>query len=158
MRLITKVKSAFSVVELLITIMVLAALAAFTVPTYQLILSQIQLNSAVEEIADFVRLAEQKTVTEQQIYGVQLSNNAVTIPMVLVSGSNRTTIKTLVLPANMKLTDLSLAGQTEVRFSTSGAPSTAGSFEVLDMIRGKSRLIEIRPSGSIRTNSGEVNN
>jgi prepilin-type N-terminal cleavage/methylation domain-containing protein len=148
-------RSAFTLIELLVTVMVLTLLVAFTIPTYQLILSQLQLNSAVEATADFVRLAAQKTVTEQQVYGVTLNTGSVNIPMFAISGTTQSTIQTYTLPANMQIGSVSFNGTNDVRFTTSGAPSISGSFTVTDTVRNRSRVIEIRPSGNIRDNQVE---
>jgi prepilin-type N-terminal cleavage/methylation domain-containing protein len=145
----------FTLVETLITVMVLALLAAFTVPTYQLILSQVQLNSAVEEVSDFIRLASQKTVTEQQVYGVTLTTGSVTIPMYQLTSGVKTTVSTYDMPTNMQLGTISLGSGNDVSFTTSGAPSVSGTFTVIDTLRNRTRTIEIRPSGTIKNNQAE---
>lgn len=148
-------RRAFTLVEILITLVILTVLAAVTVPTYQLILSQLQLNSAVEQASDFVRLAAQKTVTEQQIYGVRFTAGSANIVMFRQNGGTQTTISTTTLPANMQVSAFSFSGASEVRFSTAGAPNVSGNFTIRDTVRNRTRQVEIRPSGNIRNNQAE---
>jgi type II secretory pathway pseudopilin PulG len=150
-------RSAYTVMELVITVGVLAVLTAFIIPTYQLILSQLQLNSAVQEVADFMRLAQQKTVTEQQIYGVTLTAGATTIPLFLYDPLTavKSTQTTLTIPANVSISAVNFSGVSDVRFTTSGAPSTSGNIVLTDTIRNRNRTVEIRPSGNILNNTGE---
>lgn len=143
----------FTLTELLVVTMILALVATFTVPTYQLILSQLQLSQAAEQAADHVRTAQQRTVTEQVVYGVTLTTNATSIPLFQITNPNtmaKSTIETLSLPSNIRISAVSFSGQSDVRFTTAGAPSTSGSFTVLDMVRNRTRIVEIRPSGNIR--------
>lgn len=147
----------FTLLEIVVTVGILALLAAFTLPTYQLILSQIQLNSAVEQTADLTRLAEQKTVTEQSIYGVTFTVNATTIPMFLYNSVNstKTTQSTLVLPTNISISQVNFSGNSDIRFATSGAPNFSGTVVLHDSIRNRNRVVEIRPSGNILSNTAE---
>ena len=149
------IRRAYTLVELLVTIALLALLAAFTVPTYQLILSQLQLNSAVGQVTDFIRLAAQKTVTEQQVYGVTLNAGSVNVVMYEMVNGVKTTVQTSTLPTNMKIDTVSFNNTSDISFTTAGAPSVSGSFTVKDTIRNRSRLIQIRPSGNILDNQVE---
>jgi prepilin-type N-terminal cleavage/methylation domain-containing protein len=150
-------KRAFTLIELLITMGILAALAAFTVPTYQIIISQFQLTSSVNEVADFLRFAEQKTVTEQKIYGVTLTVGATTIPHFQYDPSSeaKTSVSTYSLPSNIKIGEVNFSENADIRFATSGAPNVSGNLVLTDTARGKSRRIEIRPSGAIFITGGE---
>lgn len=147
---------AYTLIELLVTMSLLALLSGFVIPTYQLIVSQLELSGATNEVADFVLLTEQKTVTEQQIYGLTLTENATTLPQFLYDpvSTNKTAITTLTLPAHIKISAVNFSN-TDVRFSTSGAPNSAGNFVLTDTVRNRSRRVEIRPSGAILTNTGE---
>lgn len=145
-------KKGFSLIELLVTLSILAVVAAFTIPTYQMILSQLQLNSATEQAADLVRLASQRTVSEQVVYGIRVTAGGSNIQMFVVNTNGTTTVvRTLTLPAYTQIGTVSLSNATEVRFSTAGAPNVSGSFTIRDTQRSRSRAIQIRPSGNIRT-------
>lgn len=149
-------RPAFTLIELLVVSGLLALLAAFTVPTYQIIVSQLQLSNSTEQIADFIRLTEQKTVTEQKIYGITLTSGATTVPQFLYNVSNgaKTTQTTLSLPSYISISSETFTG-TDVRFATSGAPNVSGYLVVTDNVRSRSRKIEVRPSGAILVTGGE---
>jgi hypothetical protein len=102
-------------------------------------------------------LAQQKTVTEQQIYGVTLTAGATSIPLFLYNTTNgaKTTQTTLTLPTNIAIHQVNFSSQSDIRFSTSGAPSTSGNVVLVDSIRLRYRKIEIRPSGNILSNTSE---
>lgn len=156
MGLLNATKRGFTVIELMVSIALMAILATFTVPTYQLLLSQQQLNSAVDQTSDLIRYAAQRTVTEQVVYGFTVTAGATTLTVFQVDGSgNNVTVQTLALPSNIQVGTVSFSGNSSIRFSTAGAPSVSGSFTLRDTIRSKSRTIEVRPSGNIRTNTGE---
>jgi|GEM_PF-5236766 len=148
-------KRAYTFIELLVVVSVLAMLVAFTIPTFQLILSQLQLNSAVNQVTDFIRLAAQKTVTEQQIYGITLNPGSVNVTMFEMVNGVKTTVQTSTLPTNMEIDQVSFNGNSDISFTTNGAPTVSGQFTVEDTIRNKSRVVEIRPSGNIVDNSVE---
>ena len=149
--------SGFTLVELLVAIFVMTMVASFIVPTYQLILAQAQLGEATTQITDFLRLTEQKTVTEQQIYGVTLTANATTIPQYVYNPltSAKTVQTTFALPTNVKVYAVNFSGNADVRFTTAGGPNVSGNVVIMDTIRTKKRQIDIRPSGTILANSSE---
>lgn len=134
---------------------ILASLALFTIPTYQLVLSQVELNGAVNDVTDFIRHAAQRTVTEQIVYGVTMNSGASSIVMYQLNGNTKTTVATQNLPTNMQVGTVSFGGATSVSFTTVGAPSVSGFLTIKDVNRNKSREIDIRPSGNIRNNQGE---
>jgi len=145
-------KRAYTLIELLVTISVLAMLTAFTVRTYQLILSQLQLNSAVSQVTDFIRLAAQNTVTQQQTYGVTINSGAVSMTMFEMVNGTKTVVQTTTLPTNMEIEQVSFGGASDISFTTAGAPTISGQFSITDTIRNESRLIQLRPSGNILSN------
>lgn len=150
-------KRAFTLIELLVTMAVVSFIAAFAVPSFQVILSQLQLNSATDATADLIRLAQQRTVTEQVSYGVTfaIGSSTVTLFRYNTPPTANTTIETYTLPTNISITDLSVnsadALSWSVRFTASGAPfgSDSGDIILTDTIRGVSRTIQVRPSGSV---------
>jgi type II secretory pathway pseudopilin PulG len=143
--------------ELLIVVGILALLATFTVPTYQLLISQAQLNAATNQVADILRLQEQKTVTEQQVYGVTFTTGSTTVPEFLCQNVGCTSKLTTnyTLPANVRIDLVNFSSSTDIRFTTSGAPSVSGDLTLKDTQRGKSRRIYLKPSGAIEYTSPE---
>ncbi len=150
-------RPALTLIELLIVTSILALVGAFVVPTYQLILSQLELNSAVAQVADFVRSAQQKTVTEQKLYGVTFTTNGTTVPLYLFNSANstKTTQNTLTLPSNITISAVNFSGNSDIQFATSGVPNFSGNIILTDTIRNRSREIDIRPSGAVINNQSE---
>lgn len=152
----TAMRKAYTLVELLVTISVLALLAAFVVPSYMLIMSQAQLNTAVSEVSNLLRYNEQKTVTEQKTYGLTFSAGSGTIPIFIKNVDNSKTAQpTYTLPVNIVLGAVNFSGSSDVLFTNSGAPNVSGSFVLTDTVRNKSRLLTVKPSGEIVANTGE---
>jgi prepilin-type N-terminal cleavage/methylation domain-containing protein len=146
---------AFTLVELLVTMAVLVLLGSFVIPTYQTILSELQLSSAVEQVAEQTRLAQQRTVTEQQVYGVTYTVGANTVPLYSMNGATKTAVSTISLPAYVSISTVSFSGNADIRFAPSGAPNYSGYLVLRDIIRNRYRRIELRPSGTIITTSAK---
>jgi len=149
-------KSGFTLIELVVVVALLAVVAAVAIPTYQLLLSQAQLNSATTQVADLMRLQEQKTVTEQKIYGLTIVAGATTIPYFLCqdAGCSTKTIQYYTLPSNIVISQESFSSN-DVRFSTAGAPSSSGTVVLKDTARSRQRNVDLRPSGAIQDSSPE---
>ncbi|MBU6389370.1 prepilin-type N-terminal cleavage/methylation domain-containing protein [Patescibacteria group bacterium] len=150
----------FTLIELLVVIGLLALLASFLIPTFQLLLSQYQLTSAANQVADYLRLTEQKTVTEQQAYGVTFSAGASTVPQFQfvstpLPNGTKTSAGSLTLPNGISISAVNLNGNADIIFSTSGAPSVSGNVILLDAARNRHREIDIQPSGAIFNNKPE---
>lgn len=152
-----KTRKGFTLIELLITVGIMALLVAFSIPTYQLLVAQQQLNSAVDQVEEYVRLTQQKTVTEQQLYGLTFVANATTVTQFRYNpiNSQKTTIEVYTLPINIKIGQVNLSGQSDIHFSTAGSPDFSGSVVLNDTIRNRNRSILIKPSGSINSNQSE---
>jgi prepilin-type N-terminal cleavage/methylation domain-containing protein len=150
-------RKGFTLLELVVVMGLLVLIGSFTIPTYQVLLSQLQLSSAVDQVAGQIRLAQQKTVTEQSIYGVTFTSGANTIPLFLynTSNGNKTTQSTISLPTYITIDTVSFSNNADVRFATSGAPNYSGYLTLKDTVRSKSRKIEIRPSGTVLTSGAE---
>jgi prepilin-type N-terminal cleavage/methylation domain-containing protein len=153
-------RPAFTLIELIVVTALIAFIVAFITPTYQLIISQLQLSEAATQVGDFLLLTQQKTVTEQLIYGVTLTAGATSIPqytyVVNPDGSvTKTPQTTFALPINISISQVNFSGQSDVRFSTSAAPNISGDIVVIDSVRGRKKRITITPSGSINANQTE---
>ena len=149
-------KFGFTLIELVVSIGVIALLVAFSVPTYQLMVAQQQLNSAVDQVEEYIRLTQQKTVTEQQSYGLTFISNSTTVTQFLyVSDTEKTTVEVFNLPTNIKIKSTDFANQADIRFTSAGSPNISGSLVLNDIIRNRSKAIEIRPSGAIISSGQE---
>jgi prepilin-type N-terminal cleavage/methylation domain-containing protein len=150
-------RKGFTLLELVVVMGVIVLIATFTVPTYQLLLSQLELSSAVDQVSGQVRYAQQKTVSEQTIYGVTFTSGSTSVPLFSYNAgtSTKTTVSTVTLPGYIQIDVVSLSNQTDIRFATSGAPNYSGYITLRDTVRNKSRKVEIRPSGTVISNTAE---
>ena len=154
-------RRAFTVVELLVTIGVLSLIAAFTIPTYQLILAQQKLNSAAEGLADYLMLTQQKTVTEQLLYGVTFTAGASTVPQYLYTPASpgnpatKTSTGTYALPSDIVISSVNFSGNADVRFLTSAAPNVNGNVVLRDTVRNRYKRVSIGPAGLISAKEAE---
>jgi prepilin-type N-terminal cleavage/methylation domain-containing protein len=147
----------FTLVELLVTGAILAVLGAFTVPTYQLILQQLKLRESVDQVVSFVRVTQQRAITEQLSYGVELRANAASIPMFRVNADTTTTVvQTYTLPSDIRISAIAFPNNGDVRFNPAAAPSVSGTITIQDVIRNRTRTVDIRPSGSVRSTGTEL--
>jgi len=147
----------YTLIELIVTVALLAFIAAFAVPTYQLILAQAQLTSATAEVSDFLLETQQKTVTEQTIYGVTLNVSGTTIPQYTYNPITqvKTSKSTFNLPSNTQIIQVSFSGNSDIRFATTAAPNVSGYLVIEDTVRMRAKKITISPSGSITANQPE---
>lgn len=136
---------------------IIVLLGALITPTYQTLLSQLQLSASVSQVAEEIRTAQQKTVSEQQIYGLTFTAGATSITLFSYNAVNgtKTTISTYPLPSNISITQVNFSGNADVRFATSGAPNYSGNLVLTDAARSVSRKVEVRPSGTVITSTGE---
>lgn len=150
-------KRGYTLLELLITIGVLALLTAFAIPTYQLVMSQFQLSEASQTVETLIRSTQQKTVSEQKIYGITFTTNAQTVIQYLYNTTNgtKTTQKIITFPGSIKIGSTSFSGQSDIQFNTAGSPNYSGYVVVNDPIRNRNRKVELKPSGSIIGNQAE---
>lgn len=148
---------AFTLIELLVVIGIMTLIAAFTIPTYQAILSQEQLSQATSELVGYLLLTQQQTVTQQKIYGVTFTAGAVSVPQYLYDPAtgNKTALSSFTLAPNTQLGAVSFSGQSDVRFSTGAAPNVSGTVEVFDTSRSRHKLITVSPSGAVTANQSE---
>lgn len=151
------IRKGYTLIELLVVVAALAFIAAFAVPTYQLILAQAQLTSATAQAADFLLSTQQKTVTEQKIYGVTLSTSATSIIQFVYNPTThaKTTQTVFNLPSNTEISQVNFSGNTDIRFATTAAPNVSGNLVIHDIIRNRYKRITISPSGSITANQPE---
>ena len=150
-------KSGFTLIELLVVIGLMSLIAAFTIPSYQAILSEEQLSQATDQLVGFLLLTQQKTVTEQKIYGVTFTAGATSISQYVYDpvSSNKTPTTTFNLAQNTQLGAVNFSSQSDIRFSTGAAPNVNGSLEIYNPSQNRHKLIIVSPSGSITANQSE---
>ena len=98
-------QAAFSLLELLVVLMLLALMTAVVIPSLGRVLSTAKLRTSSREIAASIRLARSKAVSEQQVYllGFDLERNEVKL-----SSLNSTYRKSFELPDGVHLVRVSL--------------------------------------------------
>lgn len=151
-------KRAFTLLELVVVTGLIALLTAFALPTYQLILTQLELNSATTQVTDFLRLTEQKTITEQVVYYVVLTAPSTTLTQYKTQSGGNVVTATLTLPSSIQVDSLHFGSglpSNQLAFSTTGAPNISGYLVLKDISRIKYREIDVKPSGGILDNSSE---
>ena len=150
-------RNAFTLIELLVVVGLMSLIAAFTIPTYQAILSEEQLSQATGELVGFLLLTQQQTVTQQKIYGVTLTTGATSVSQYLYdpASGTKTPQTTFNLAANTQLGTVSFSGQSDIRFSTGAAPNVNGSVEVYNFSQNRHKKITVSPSGSVTANQSE---
>jgi len=149
-------------VELIVVMGVIGILSAIAVPS----LRSYQVKARVKEqaylIADLLYAAQEKTLAEQDIYGVSFTANSATLltygesyeeqePEIVQSKNSRENV----VMSNNTIIDAG-TGANLVRFSRSGVPSTTGSVELTIVNTTNPKyIIEVKPSGSIKVNMSE---
>ncbi len=176
-------KPGFTLFELVLVLGIMAVVSIFIVPSYQLFLSQAQLSAATSQVAELMRLQQQQTVSEQKIYGFTISANTLVVAYLRCTNADCTTtvsdnytvgpttiakylcenvgctaktVSLYTLPSSIVVSSTSFSSQTDIRFSTAGAPSTSGSLRLRDTTRNRYRTIDLRPTGAILYNTPET--
>jgi type II secretory pathway pseudopilin PulG len=158
-------RPAYTLIELLLIIIILALLAAFAVPTFQLIISQEQLSTTTAQLGDTFRKVAQDTVTQQKDYGLKLctDNNASFMEYILGDPNISSSVpcpltppRFFSLPNNIIVYQMP-SNTNYIYFNSAGAPNVNGNIILKDTARNRCRNLVIQPSGSISTNQPETN-
>jgi|GEM_PF-406107 len=147
-----KKSKGFTLIELVIVIAIFAVIAAVSIPQFDILKKKTELNSAVQEFASVVRLAQIKTLSDESTvqYGVYI-NNSGTHSYTLYQGSSyagrdQSKDKVYYLPSSVEFYSVDLAlssGQpkSEITFNrVSGTSQESGSVSFWG--------VSILPSGS----------
>lgn len=137
----------FSLIEIIIVLTIITIITAISVPIYQSIGPTLALRASARDLASDLRLAQQKSVTEQIIYAVVLdpANSQYSI----IDTVSSSTIQTKELHNQITIaTTTGLTDQT-VRFTATGAAIESGSIVIMHN-DGASSTISIKPSGYVK--------
>jgi hypothetical protein len=143
-----------------------------TIPSYQLIVSQAKLASAATTLVDYYQLAQQRTLTEQVPYGVELqgvacspANSCARLVYYPLDGSgvpapSPTALPSpnptpLQLPTDIIVSASPTPSMTLVQFRTNAAPVSSGKLILQDTIRNRRKDVTIGPTGSVAANGNE---
>lgn len=140
-------QSGLSLIEIIITLTIITIITTISVPIYQSIGPTLALRATTRDLASDLRLAQQRSVTEQIIYAVSfdIDNGRYEI----INTVSSSTIQTKLLHAQISIaTTTGLTDQT-VRFTATGAAIESGTI-VLTHSDGASSTISIKPSGYVK--------
>jgi prepilin-type N-terminal cleavage/methylation domain-containing protein len=143
---LTKKTPGFSLIELLIAISVIIILISISIPTITAYQKSLSLNTEATKLIGKLRLAQQRAISEQSKYSLELNpelNN-----YSLINNQNSSTIETIDLPADLQLTDLSGFLNNRATFNPIGAVDYEGQFSLQNQT-GLSILIQVKSSGYI---------
>jgi|GEM_PF-3160548 len=153
-------KRGFTLLELLTVMAVLTVLSMVAWPTISRINQRELVRQEAESIANVLREAQERTLSEQYIYGARFDVTAQTVELISYgeSYSGQTAfdvLETVNLPANNTMLQavsfVDQSGEAIIRYTRSGLPSQPGTVTV----QNESGLdqewqIEVIPAGSVR--------
>jgi hypothetical protein len=135
--------------SLLVTISIIIVMISIGIPAYSRFKPNIELSGSVTDLVADLRLAQQLCLSEQIVYGLQLSQALDRYEIISVDTAT-TTIKTVTLPASVELGAIAGFDDDLVRFNSYGAVSQAGDIELISE-NGNTKRIYVRPSGHIQS-------
>lgn len=155
-------KRGFTLTEMLVIIAVIGVLVGAAWPLLYPAQKRAQTKLDAQKIADELRLAQEQTLSEQDIFGVRLNGGTNTVTVVNYGQSYdgeadvATIVETKQLDSNVAIVDTTLVDpvkQTaEVRFAKTGTPSITGTVTVSNPVNdaGLRWIVEVTPSGLIK--------
>jgi len=141
---------AFTAIEIIIVLAIVAILVTAIVPTIRQYLPNVQLNGSSKNLVANLREAQQRAITEQNRYLVRFNSDAVPYhySLIRILDSNEQEIRKIYLSTNINLlVDSSISGK-QVIFSPDGGPSSSGNITLSN--NDAQKVIHISPAGFIR--------
>ncbi len=144
-----------SLVELLIVIAIIVAVLGVSIPAWRAFAPRFKLNSETERVVEELRLAQQKTVSEQIVYVLEFDKEAESYTLIRFNPDPENpgeyipeTLKTETLDPEIEIKELYDLTEPEIRFTAAGGVAEAGQIELVNQ-KGDTKLIDVRPSGFI---------
>lgn len=137
----------FTLVEIMSVLAIIGIIATIALPTYRNITPILDLNGATRDVASDLRLAQQKAITEQDIYAVQFDilNNDYS----LINDTLGETIFTKDIDSDILIQSITGLTDNKARFNATGAAIETGEIIFLNANNATSS-IEIKPSGYVK--------
>jgi len=138
----------FQLIQLVMVCAIIGIMAVIGVPVFTRYQPNIKLNAEAKQLISDLRYAQQKTVSEQKIYYIEID-----IPgkeySIIKQETPATPIKTIVLDPEITFQEVSDLTDNKVVFNSFGAVSEAGEI-ILANSQESIITINIKPSGHIQ--------
>lgn len=151
-------RQAFSLIELLVVLSIIALVSSGSYSTYRRWHRSAVVRQSAEQVADLMRTALERSVGEQQIYGVLFDAANRQVSLISYGDSfnpsaTYTTIDRRTLDERTRLVDVTFVDASSgamVRYTAAGAPSTTGSAGVESVAGDSYWRVTQNPSGSVQ--------
>lgn len=148
-------QKAFSFVEIMVVIFIILLLTAISIPLWRRLAPRLQLNHETEKIVEELRLAQQKTVTEQIVYMLRFDKITESYEVIRFIPDPESPgdyieeqVRTVTLDPEVEILEIYDLTDSEIEFTAAGGVVEAGRIELANQ-RGTTKLIDVRPSGFI---------
>lgn len=146
---------AFSLIELVTVIAIITIITAISIPVWRAFAPSFKLRQETERIVQELRLAQQKTVTEQITYLVRFNKEAESYEVIRLLPDPENpdnyipeTVESETLDPEIGIDELYNLTEPEIKFTAAGGVVEAGQIELVNN-KGDTKLIDVRPSGFI---------
>ena len=134
-------------VETIAAIGILTMLSLLAMPLLQRYRSNLDLNGISKDLTSDLRLAQQLTISEQNIHLIQFDTAAKNYSLLKLSPAT-TTVKSISLPAGTSYQAIDSNLNNQVRFNSFGGVSQSGKIVLINTL-SKTATINIKPSGYV---------
>lgn len=139
----------FTFIELVVVLGIVGILSAVIVPSLSQFLPGVQLNGSVRTLSGDLRVAQEKTITEQKQYLIRFFPNSSppyyqTIQ--IIDGSEKLIHQTQ-LNVQETLQVSTTISNNQIIFSPDGGPSSSG--DITLSVNGVSKAVNVSPAGFI---------
>jgi len=138
----------FQLIQLIMVCAIIGIMAVVSVPFFTKYRPDAQLTSVAKQLASDLRYAQQKTVSEQQIYYIEISPLAKEYSIIKTADPGET-IKTVSIGQDINFYNISDFTDNKIIFNSYGAVSESGEI-VLSNLEEHTITVQVKPSGYIR--------
>lgn len=144
-------KLSFTLIEVLLTISLIALLASFLTPSLDNFFATVKLTQQAREITVFLRKAQSLSLGEQVNHRVEFDSASRTYLMKKIEGETQTILESQTLASGIIFSSINLTNNC-VQFNSAGtpvSPCSSGSL-VLQNNKGKTKTVFIQPAGFVK--------
>ena len=135
-------------INLLVSIGIMALLITVSMPFLRQFQPNLELSSTTRDLVTNLRLAQQLTVTEQDMHVLEINDSTDTY-MILKYEPATTTIKTVILPASISFQSIIGFTDNQIRYNAYGGVIEEGEITLIN-INNNIKTIIIKPSGYVQ--------